>query len=268
MENALRLLGDETRSTPAFGVIEESLTRARACARRRSSPARWWSGSLIDEGWTNLHAARAALVLLETGSIKQAELPHMPTLARDLGAGDPLLRVINALASGQPKDRLLLSQLVHAHDLETARLWAQTRQLRNQVLAVSVLVALVLTAASIAVPSSRATAAAGGTAGALWAILLVPQPSDFNPFETVAAQVVLKVVTGAALAYLGTLVLAPALGPASNAATTTVLFFGVLFGLGQQVLTRSVDTRARLLRDRLAKRSETRSQPRTLRRAS
>ncbi len=200
--------------TPQLLVqVQASIDRARSVASRPADLAQWCSGALVEEAYAQLQTARETLSQLQGGEMHDVR-PIMDQRTRN-----------------------------------------SVRQLRNGILGVSALLLLALIIAALVVSHLYLRVMGlGALAGAVCAILpLAYSVEQRGPYGTRTAQAILKVLAGAAVALLGVILLRKGLGGLAPARDGTALFYAVILGFGQQVLTGLVDKRV----DQTCKSSET-----------
>lgn len=248
LQNDLALVPAANRKGPEHAQTLAALERGRAAARQPTTPARWWSGALVEEAWGSLQAAREALVLIQDESVLRAQLPYLRELSNSNLRGE-----VESFIGGATINRAVLRQVFQQHHVGIDIQQESVRRLRNLILGMTLLLTAVLTAAVVtsALVSDHmflpvlVIVVIGGVAGTLTTVLpLSTAPKAIGPYAVTGAQALLKVPAGAAAALLGVLLLRHGLGGFSPAKGDAAIFYAVLFGFSQQLLTRLVDTQA------------------------
>jgi len=138
---AARARGDltEPQKHTAKG-IEDFIERARAAAFREDPVpgrvANWWRGTLVEAAYRNMHAARTAMLDLNTDDELRAEIPMVVARANaTLHRDDPRLMTIAELQAEpakrlRPRMRRLVGDTYEQLDLDHAQL----RSFRNVIM--------------------------------------------------------------------------------------------------------------------------------------
>jgi hypothetical protein len=283
MELQARLdsLPTSAREHPSYEAARRWLTEAESAAVDPggvvASLRDWWSGERIERGWSAVHQAEDALLMLEP---RQAVLQDIPVIQQELNetldSKDARYVDFTGKLTKMAKDEKLdddeIKSLIHIRQLihrATDDTHQGLRGFRNLVVVTCAVLAVMLVVAVIwhlinpnflslctggsasVCPNGTSTphsldlaevVGVGLLAGLLAALLSLGKLQVTSPYNLPRVQVVLKAVAGATTALLGILILQS--GLIFDAATTTgaaFLAYAALFGYSQELFTRIVD---------------------------
>jgi hypothetical protein len=230
-------------SVPAHQEARKSIDRARVFADAAPSLAAWWSGSNVEGAWSNLGAAREALISIQDGAVVRAQLPYLRSLA---ASSETTKDLIPAAADVVP-DRAALAQVMRVHNVQVASEHGHVRRLRNAVLGLTGLLALIMSVAVIVTDQEHRTViGVGAIAGTLTTVLAATSAEGATgPYGLLGPQALLKVFAGSATALLAVLLLYNGVGTLGPAHGNAAYFVAVIFGFSQQLLTQLVDNKAK-----------------------
>jgi monoamine oxidase len=244
----------------------------------------FYSGAYIEETWTRLHEAGRAVLMVVDDAGARARVPFIRTAVREhVAESDPERKAMIDFLDGLEKsgdmssaDRERLRQIRAYADERSDLFQREVRAFRNYLLIFALglgLLLLVLAVVGIASPRLISLCAAhdaslhgdycpgghavargfdiaavelvGGIGGLVGALVRIRRARRLqSPYGIAVGQTLLKVITGAALAFIGVLLLqSNVLGGLSRQPGSHVIAYAALFGLAQQALTRLVDDR-------------------------
>jgi hypothetical protein len=260
---------------------------------RAQGPRRWWfaiklfySGARIEQAWTAIHRARAALYLLCPVGELNTQIEGLQELLRELPESSTqrnlLTSTLGQLKDGaslpdpsiRPQLREIYEQAINASDV----IQREARILRNTLMTASgAIFAVVLTLGLAHVVDKEIVELClkgekhnlcplGGSlhpfdvfavelAGMLGGLLsvVIPLATDERiktPYRVFNQQLVLKMLAGAATALAGVvLVESELISGFQFTSSSAILGYAIVFGFAQQIVTASIDRRA----DSLAK---------------
>jgi hypothetical protein len=242
-------------SSPTYQETRKSIDRARVFADTAPTPAAWWSGSSVEGAWSNLGAAREALVGIQADAIVCAQLPYL----RSLATSDTTKGLIPAEDAPAIADRAALAQVMRVHNVQVAIEHGNVRKLRNGVLGLTALLAVIMSVAAIVTDQEhRIVIGVGAIAGALTTVMAVTSTQGApGPYSVLGPQVLLKVFAGSATALLAVLLLYNGVGTLGPARGDAAYFVAAVFGFSQQLFTQLVDSKAKTVVGQATPRSAT-----------
>jgi hypothetical protein len=247
LENELAFVPADARPVVAVVLAREAVSRARAAAAERPSVDKWWSGTLVEQAWSNLELAGESLVLVQLEERVRAEIPYLQTLVAGRSDGAGQGRAVDAMAvADAPLDRDVLREILVEHHVGASIQHAGARQMRNRILGTAIALLVFMAAAGwLANGEYRRIMAVGALAGIVTCVLtLFPDRPPSGPYGMTAPQMLLKVGAGAGAATLAVLLLRTGAGGFAAATGDWALADAALFGFSQHLLTRLVDSRA------------------------
>jgi hypothetical protein len=150
--------------------------------------------------------------------------------------------------SPRPLDRAVVRQLWQDAHIAAEADHAAVRQFRNFVLEATALMSAAMLIAAIVDGTHRNVIGIGAVAGAVTAVIpLISAGRPHGPYTLATAQALLRIPAGGAAALLGVLVLREGFASLQPAVGDAAVFYAVVFGLAQHILTRLVDRRAEAL---------------------
>lgn len=258
--------------------------------RRRERLRQWWTGTAVTAGWEYLHEAEAELVELESPDALRASLPALVAWMQEvMPPGGPRKRYegqLQKFLTGERKpDRTVVRQAYHDVILANNDRHASIRALRNRiVIAIATMLGLLSLVGLLHVADSHFVSLCGlhqaengqaetrcisddgkpsgrdvieveliGAIGGLLSVAfgLGKSKAVMSRYDPRGSQLLLKPVTGAAVALLGVIFVQSEIfiAPPSNISESVMLAYAGAFGFSQQLLTRMVDKRAGKLLD-------------------
>lgn len=230
-------------SVAAYHEARTSIDKARVFSDAEATPATWWSGSNVEGAWSNLGAAREALVGIQDEAVVRAQLPYLRSLAATSDNTKGLIPIGDAPAVA---DRAALAQVMRVHNVQVAIEHGDVRRLRNMVIGLSGLLALIMSVAAVVSDQEHRTViGVGAIAGTLTTVLAVTSAERATgPYGLLGPQALLKVFAGAATALLADLLLYKGIGSLGPAQGGGAYFVAVIFGFSQQLFTQLIDRKA------------------------
>ena len=270
-------------------AVERHLAAARRAAMRPFPRRQWWNGTSIETAWNATHLAQAGLPLVVDGSALRRQLVDARRRASmRLTKSDPLRMAVEDVPLGQrvdqghatPEDRQTIAAALQA-SLELADDEHRSlRDWRNRLLRVSLLAFLVLaitvaagalrpelvplcspaSAGPVLCPGGGSVAAAGDTGtvaflgalgGALAAVVAMRRANPgSSPYRITPALSLVRVPLGGLTAVIGVLLVQSGEVPGVALDTASQLaVFALLFGFSQELVTRLLESRARVVQD-------------------
>lgn len=229
--------------------VRAAIDAAKESACRRVGPLQWWTGSEIETAWSNLQAAQELLIGLQSDSELAARLPYLQSVTAGRPIGSKLSDQIAAHPDGKGIDRDIVREAQAEHNVDVDIQHQSIRQFRNRILGVTVLLAIGLASATLAVSNElRVVMGIGALAGLLTTVLtLTNAKTPSGPYGVAGVQAMLKVPAGAATALLAVLLLRNGAGALKPATGSNAWFYAVIFGFSQQAFTQLVDNQAKNL---------------------
>lgn len=261
--------------------------------------AMWWRGTLIEAAYQNLHAAEVLLAALYSPAEVRAEIPEAVARAEaSLERNDPRRRTAMKLLSLRPDTdvaplREHLRKVIEVSYAHADELHSRLRSFRNLVLSATAAITffmlgfvLIVWANPTWVPmcftppgkqpvcptgTGEATSSdiiivallgvLGGTLAAAVSISRLKGTS--TPYNVPAALALLKVPFGAMTAIGSIIVIRGGFVPGLSALDSQVqiLAYALLFGYGQQLLTRIIDRQAQVVLNSLPSKEATDTRP-------
>jgi hypothetical protein len=284
LEARLDDVPETAENASAHKAVRHWVAQARTATSRRSRLRRdamkdWWSGKWIEQGWTAVNQAEAALIMLEPPRKVFEGLPALQEeLDRAVDKQDPRYIAYTArlrdiaedkrLSSGEREGLVQIRRIIDRASDDTHR---GQRSFRNIVMLTCGFLTFMLFIAvvwhainpaflSLCRDNQGATTCLDGTAnakpidlaevvgvgllaGLLSGLFTVGKLKTVrSAYDIPRVQVILKAVAGATTAVLGILILQSGvvLLPASTSAAA-MLSYAALFGYSQELFTRVVD---------------------------
>lgn len=270
-------------------AVERHLDTARRASMAPFPHRQWWNGTSIETAWNATHLAQATLPLVVEPSALPRQLVDARRRAiMRLTKGDPLRLAVEEPELGErvaghratAEDRQTIAAALQA-SLELADdEHRNLRDWRNRLLRVAMLaaLALALTIAAAALrpeylplcgpagdgatlcPGGGATATSrdaglvaflGALGGALAAIVAMRRASPgASPYRITPALSLVRVPLGGLTAVVGVMLVQSGEVPGVSLTTASqVAVFAVLFGFSQELVTRLLESRARVVQD-------------------
>jgi hypothetical protein len=249
-------------------LIDDLLSDANTASQARVGIRKWWWGTEIERAWARLREVEERMVDL---------LPDEELLARAaealahadfyLGGDDRRRQHLEELqktgvsSTSTGALRLSIVDVLRASHAQADRHHQEARYLRNRLILASVFSLLFAVLIVLAqwwlhdipiLPSPNdwrglMVVMLFGAIGALFTAIpaISKIPSDYGPFNLPLQQALLKLILGPLVAVIGFLILgAEVLQFGTPKTWTGTLLLAVVFGAGQQAVTRYVDQRA------------------------
>jgi hypothetical protein len=280
--------------------VERQLATARRAAVPPFPHRQWWHGTSIETAWNATHLAQATLPLVvEPSALKRQLVDARRRSSMRLAKGDPLRIAVEDVPLGErvlagkgtAEDRQTIAAALQA-SLELADdEHRNLRDWRNRLLRVAMLAFLVLalTVAAGALrpefvplcspassdpvicPGGSATASSGDVGmvaflgalgGALAAVIAMRRANPgSSPYRITPALSLVRVPLGGLTAVVGVLLVQSGEVPGVALSTASQLaVFALLFGFSQELVTRLLESRARIVQDATKGRSSTADQ--------
>ncbi len=236
LEAELKALGDQLGDSTAQSVVDE-LKCARAAASHVEPWTRWyralsdwWRGTSVETAWRRLHLAEEQLtLLLPLDKLAARYKSLIPSDANAQSATPPALTADD------------YREAVSANNARSDSQHERVRVARNMLYVGSVIVGGIvggLWAAGIFQGRTVGLGALGGAASIVFAFRgAIPS----GPYNSLAAQSIVKVPLGAATAAMAIVVLK--LGT-TNLSSAAVDAYAVIFGFAQQAFSQLIDSKA------------------------
>lgn len=243
LDDDLALVPASDPRPAAYDGARASIDRARAFADASTTLTAWWSGSNIEGAWANLGGARESLVRLQDEATVRAQLPYLRSLAAKSSDTKDLIGTEDTAAT---PDRAAIAQVMRAHNVHVTAEHNDVRHLRNIVVGITALLALLMCiAAGVTDREHRIVIGVGAIAGTLTTVLAVSSARrTTGPYGLLGPQALLKVFAGSATALLADILLYKGVGSLGPAQGDAAYFVAVIFGFSQQLFTQLVDNKA------------------------
>lgn len=264
-----RRLGSKIPADVAVDV-KENLRIAATCLEQPMTARAWWNGDLIERTWMALHRVEEDLLLaVPHDELSTAAADVARHAARDLAVDDVLSEQLARLREGEADDKTLRAAAhrtltaAHAASDENHR---SARRFRNLLLlgsAASLIASVTVVILQGALSPVELFTRPAGWSGPAWGFALtivlfgmvgslvsaIPAmavvPADRSPFNLPLQQWLLKLTFGGVTALVGLLaVMSTAIEIGLSETIAGVLTLAVLFGAGQQAITRFADRKA------------------------
>jgi hypothetical protein len=270
-------------------AVERHLGTARRASMAPFPRWQWWNGTSIETAWNATHLAQATLPLVvETPALPRQLVDARRRAIMRLTKGDPLRLAVEEPELGErvaahqatAEDRQTIAAALQA-SLELADdEHRNLRDWRNRLLRVAMLAALALALTIVAAalrpeylplcgpsggggtlcPGGGATATSrdagvvaflGALGGALAAIIAMRRASPgSSPYRITPALSLVRVPLGGLTAVVGVMLVQSGEVPGvSLTSASQVAVFALLFGFSQELVTRLLETRARVVQD-------------------
>jgi hypothetical protein len=265
---------DGQKEERAF-MIDTLLADVNAACRARVGLHKWWCGTEIERAWARLREVEERTVDL----LPDQELPvramdalaHAGSYLQEETERQVHLRAAHGGAAHGPGPRTsplraAIVDVLRASHEQSDRRHQEARSLRNRLVlasAMSLLLAAAVVTSQALLDGVRLLPLPTDWSGPPFAYLLLVMlfgvvgslftaipamsrvPSDASPFNMPLQQAVLKLAFGALVAVTGLgIVSTEPLGAGGPASLSSLLFLALIFGAGQQAVTRYVDRRA------------------------
>ena len=216
-------------------------------------------GADVERAWQLLKLAEEQVMLAKDDAELIADVPWLCSVARlsfPSASGDTMCATLNGWSGkkGKPSGRLAADILASQHAQSNAD-HQQTRSLRNLLYQLTLVVLVFdlivwLLGLDLGAPT-RTVLALGALGGALAMVFAVAKGSPVAPYNLALPQLLLKIVSGSAVAVaaLSSSARRWSTDPLSRA---DVLMYALIFGFSQQLFTQLVDNRAAALKDAIA----------------
>lgn len=256
-------------------AVEELLDVAEDAAAADVGVAKWWWGTEVERAWAALREAEERTVyLLPDDEVSARGAAVLAYGRRYLAGDDPrvnmLVRLRSATAAGGDPSlaalRACIAEVLRAAHRRADGSQQQARYFRNRLLiasAFSGLFAVLLAVAQWGLPQLNVitppadwhgtpcvplvTVMLFGAVGALFTAIpaIAKIPTDLGPFNLPLQQALLKIFFGPLVAVIGLAALSSGVLAVAVPTTWPATFVSaVVFGAGQQAVTRYVDQRA------------------------
>jgi len=219
---------------------------------------RSWSGSDVENAWQRLKQAEENLLLAKHPAELRRDVPWLCEVARlsypKSRAAELCLTLTGWVKHNDTPDGVLAADILAANHAQSNADHQQTRELRNILYTLT----LILFAFDVIVwgldLASATVLALGALGGALATVFAINKGSPVAPYNLALPQLLLKVVTGAAVAAAALPILSATLRTDLSSAEESM--YALVFGFSQQLFTHLVDIRAAALKDAIAPKAE------------
>ena len=121
LENELAFVAPEAQPAVAVAQVQETLGRARAATAQPASIDKWWSGVLVEEGWSNLELAAESLMLVQPDERVRVQIPYLLGLVAGRPDRAPVAKLVEDMApAGAALGREVLRQVLVEHHIATS----------------------------------------------------------------------------------------------------------------------------------------------------
>lgn len=251
---------DGTRARDARACVEQA-AGIIARSQRSSWPSRALRslrGSDIEHAWQLLKQAEENVALAKSAEELKDDVPWLCDVARLSYSGaraDQLCETLNGWVAGKSEpDAKLAADILAADHSQTDAAHEQTRALRNLLY----IMALVVLAFDVLVwrfgvdYASVEILILGALGGALAMVFAVTKGSPVTPYNLALPQLLLKIVSGSAIAVCALIILDATLSTKVQLGVKDLPMYAIVFGFSQQLFTQLVDNRAAALKTAIA----------------
>ncbi len=200
--------GDPDDTTRAQGLIAQA--RLIATGQVKVNWFRdWLAGIRVESAWRCLQQAQEELLLVRPKTELQAEVSYWRQLAASMPADPDRDNKLGVWESGDPDqiDPVLARTIVEAAHVKTNTDHMQVRRLRNRVLALAAMVAVVVVALWIGEVTTGAVVGIGALGGLISVVFIVKGADVAAAYNVQVSQALLKVASGAGTAILAVAIL-------------------------------------------------------------
>lgn len=246
------------RAKDASAFVQEA---SEVIKRSQKSPwpkklTRSYSGSDVEHAWQLLKQAEENLMLAKSGPELLGDVPWLCEVARlsysGARADDLCLMLKEWNATTHKPDAEVAAGIIAADHSQSNAAHEQTRSLRKTLYWLALIVFAFDVIIWLLGPGfgTGSVLVLGALGGALATVFAVSQGSPVAPYNLAVPQMLLKVVSGSAVAVSALLILnATFQGVISDADR---MMYALIFGFSQQLFTQLVDSRAAVLKDATA----------------
>jgi hypothetical protein len=246
------------RAQDASACVEEAIAVIARSQKdsRLTKLARSFGGSDVEHAWQLLKQAEENLMLAKSDAELLDDVPWLCEVARlsyEPARADDLCATIKAWnASTNKPNAGMAAEILRANHAQSNAAHEQTRGLRNLLYLLTLLVFafdLIVWRLGLDFATVRVLVL-GALGGALAMVFVFTKGSPVAPYNVAVPQLLLKVVSGGAVAVSALLILNATFKGAISEADA--LMYALIFGFSQQLFTQLVDNRAAVLKEATA----------------